>query len=227
MRCRFVLISSLFLAMVALSGCTIGYRYHNVDSQITNAAGANAQVVGSGHMVELGVVLDFRFFRLVAPFMGSTYDIDIRDDAGGHDHRAVTDEVRGFRLDVPVLSVWNGDDGFSPGYPGLMEHRQSVELWLSGTGHLTKPPQWYADVGVVYYHHDLVAVRAFGGWGGVPYDGQTARFGPGGADYNFWKASPTGFTGGVEVTLGAGEQALDFIKFFIGNQKAAEKNHMQ
>jgi hypothetical protein len=82
---------------------------------------------------------------------------------------------------------------------------------------------WYADLGLVYYHHDLVAVRAFSGWGAVPYDGQTSRFGKDGPEFEFWEATPNGYTGGIELTLGAGEQALDFIKFFLSNQESAGK----
>jgi hypothetical protein len=204
----------------ALTGCTLGYRYHHLDSDITNATGANAQVEGSGHTVELGIVLDFRYFRFVSPYMGSTYEMDIADSRGGAGHQSSTEEVRGVRLDVPLVSLVNEDGAI--GYPGTMVHRkESWELWASVTARPSKLPLWYADLGVVYYHHDLVAVRAFGGWGAVPYDGQTSRFNQDGAIYEFWEANPNGYTGGIELTMGAGEQALDFIKFFISNQDKA------
>ena len=215
-----IFIASSFAAV--LSGCTIGYRYHHLDSQITNAAGANAQVEGSGHMVEFGFVLDFRYFRVGSPYLGSTYEMEVTDSQGGGAYQESTVEVRAMSLDVPVISLWSEDGGV--GYPGTMVHRKgSVELWLSGTARPTELPLWWADLGVVYYHHDLVAVRAFGGWGAVPYDGSTSRFGPSGAEHEFFETTAGGFSGGVELTLGAGEQALDFIKFFLRNQDEAGK----
>lgn len=217
---RFFLILICLLATIA-SGCTLGYRYHSLDSNIANATGANAQVEGSGHTVEFGIVLDFRYFRLVSPYLGSTYEMDITDSRGGGGHQSSLEEVRAVRLDVPLVSLLNEDGTI--GYPGIMVHRKSLELWGTVTARPSELPLWYADLGVVYYHHNLVAVRAFGGWGAVPFDGQTSRLGKDGVDYEFWQANPDGFTGGIELTLGAGEQALDFIKFFIANQEAAGK----
>ncbi|QDG53286.1 hypothetical protein FIV42_21825 [Persicimonas caeni] len=216
----FALIVSCLAAVVS-TGCTLGYRYHHLDSEIANAAGANAQVEGSGHMVELGIVLDFRYFRVGNPYVGASYEMDVTDAAGGGAYQSSTIETQPFRLDVPVVSLWSEDGGL--GYPGTMVHRKSVELWLSGTLRPTTLPMWWADASLVYYHHDLVAVRAFGGWGAVPFEGQTTQFSTEGTTYEFWETTAGGYSAGVELTLGAGEQALDFIKYFIRNQKEAGK----
>lgn len=214
------LVLSCLLA-IAASGCTLGYRYHHLDSEVTSAAGANAQVEGSGHMVELGVVLDFRYFRAGNPYVGASYEMDLNEPGGGGTYKSSTIETQPFRIDVPVVSLWSEDGGI--GYPGTMIHRQSVELWLSGTLRPSELPMWWADASLVYYHHDMVAVRAFGGWGAVPFDGETSQFGPGGTTYEFYETTAGGYSAGVELTVGAGEQALDFIKYFIGSQKNAGK----
>jgi hypothetical protein len=221
---QILILSCLISSCLALmaTGCTLGYRYHNLDSKITNATGANAQIEGSGHTVELGIVLDFRYFRLVSPYLGSSYEMDIADSRGGGDHQTSTEEVRGVRLDVPLVSLVS--EGGGVGYPGTMVHRKgSLELWGSITARPSELPLWYADLGVVYYHYNLVAVRAFGGWGAVPYEGQTSRMGRNNVEYEFWEATPNGYTGGIELTVGAGEQALDFLKWFGDSQEAAGK----
>lgn len=209
------------LVALATSGCTLGYRYHHLDSEISNAAGANAQVEGGGHMVELGIVLDFRYLRVGNPYVGASYEMDVTDPDGGGTYKSSTIETQPFRLDVPVVSLWSEDGGF--GYPGTMVHRKSVELWLSGTLRPTELPLWWADASIVYYHHDLVAVRAFGGWGAVPFEGQTTSLNTDGVNYEFYETTAGGYSAGVELTLGAGEQALDFIKYFIRSQDQAGK----
>ena len=80
---RLILLLTCLSAITLAAGCTLGYRYHHLDSEVTNATGANAQIEGSGHTVELGIVLDFRYFRFVSPYLGSTYEMDIADSRGG------------------------------------------------------------------------------------------------------------------------------------------------
>jgi hypothetical protein len=223
-KIRLAILMILWLGCVVCgSGCTIGYRYHHVDSAVTSAAGTSGRVEGGGHMVELGVVLDFRYLRLILPYLGANYELELSAGEGSGGRQSSMMEKRGIRLDVPVLSLWNGENGWEAGYPGVMEHRESVELWLSGTGRFSRPGLGFADLGLVYYHHDLVAVRAFGGWGAAPFERNSTSFGPGGLRYEYWEESVGGPTAGVELTVGAGEQALDFIKFFVGNQKAIEE----
>lgn len=208
---------------VMSAGCTIGYRYHHVDGAVESESGMRGHIEGGGHVVELGVVLDFRYLRLLMPFLGGSYDLALEADAGTRAQRFDTFEKRGYRLDLPVLSLWNERGGIEPGYPGVMVHRESVELWLSATAHAGPPMLGFADLGVVYYQHNLVAVRAFGGWGVAPFRETTGGFGPGGrVRYDTWKTSAGGLSGGIELTLGAGEQALDFLKFFLSSQKAVE-----
>jgi hypothetical protein len=218
---RRLLIAVVVAAALTCVGCTIGYRYHHLDSSITNAAGNSAQVEGSGHTVEMGIVFDFRVLRAVMPYVGANYELDVRDDRGGGGYQESMTEARGFRLDLPALSLWSDEGGI--GYPGTMVHRQSVELWLSGTIRPGSPPLWWSDVGLVYYHHDAVAVRAYGGWGQAPFTGTTTSFDADGVQDQFWEASVGGPTAGVELTLGAGEQMLDFFKFFLDNQDTAGK----
>lgn len=219
---KLIPLALLIGCLLSTAGCTIGYRYHRVDDTTTGSAGTPGKIQGSGHMVELGVVLDVRYLRLVMPYLGGSYDMKLTASDGARAQQSTMIEKRGFRLDVPVLSVWNGENGWGPGYPGIMEHRQSVELWLSGTGRFGDPILGFADLGVVYYHHDLVAMRAFGGWGAAPFEQSSIGFGLNRPRQEFWETSAAGPTGGVELTVGAGEQALDFLKFFFDSQEKIE-----
>ena len=219
---QFVAPLLLALCVLGATGCTVGYRYHHVDATTLSATGTPGELGGSGHMVELGIVLDVRYLRLVLPYMGASYEMELTASDGGRAQQKSMIEKRGFRLDVPALSLWNGKNGWEPGYPGVMKHRQSVELWLSATGRVDDPVLGFADLGLVYYHHDLVALRAFGGWGGVPFEQTSTGFGLNRPRQEFWKTSATGPTAGVELTIGAGEQALDFFNFFFDSQKKIE-----
>ncbi|AWV90728.1 hypothetical protein [Bradymonas sediminis] len=218
------LLATLLLGacLLGTTGCTIGYRYHHIDDATLSERGTRGDIKGGGHMVELGLVLDVRYLRLVMPYMGASYEMELQASDGAQVAQSTMIEKRGFRLDVPALSIWNGKTGWGPGYPGIMKHRQSVEIWLSATGRVDDPLLGFADLGLVYYHHDLVAVRAFGGWGGAPFKQTSSTYGLENRRPEFWKTSATGPTGGVELTIGAGEQALDFIMYFLGTQKKIE-----
>lgn len=206
--------------MLFFAGCTLGYRYHQVEDSAQSRAGMSGQISGQGHTVELGVVLDFRYMRLILPYLGADYELELSASDGGKATQSTLTEKRGLRLDLPVLSLWEAKSGWDLGYPGVMPHRESVELWLSATGRMTRPLLGYADLGLVYYHHNLVALRAFGGWGVAPFEETSSRFGADGMQYERWEHAAGGFSGGVEITLGAGEQALDFLMFFMDTQDA-------
>ncbi|MFP4597512.1 MAG: hypothetical protein ACLFVJ_04620 [Persicimonas sp.] len=221
---RFACISLVALALAVLvgsAGCTVGYRYHHLNSTLANDTGASAQVDGSGHTVEMGIVLDFRYVRLISAYLFPTYEFDVDDNLGGSGYHYSQQETRGFRLDVPLLSVWNEEGGLD--YPGTMVHRKSVELWGSVSGRPETIPLWWADLGMVYYHHNGVALRAFGGWGGAPFDGNTSRMGAERTQFEFWETTANGYTAGFEITLASGEHALDFVKFFVEQQEEAGK----
>lgn len=216
----------LGICLLSVTGCTVGYRYHHVNASTLSSTGTPGELRGGGHMVELGVVLDVRYLRLVMPYIGASHEMELTASDGGRAQQKSTIEKRAFRLDLPALSLWNGKNGWEPGYPGIMEHRQSLELWLSATGNFDDPILGFADLGLVYYQHDLVAVRAFGGWGGVPFQQSSTGYGLDRPRQEVWKTSATGPTAGVELTVGAGEQALDFFKFFFASQKKIEDEQM-
>lgn len=211
------------LLVVTLSGCSLGYRYHHLGGSMENAAGANAQIEGAGHTFVMSTVLDFRYARLLTSYLFPSYTYELVDDAGGSGHHSSKFETRGFQLDAPVVSFWSEDDETTIGYPGRMEHRQSLELWLSGSSRVDVQPSAWADVGLVYYHHNLFAARLFAGWGTIAIDDSTSRLASEGTEQQFWDTDAGGLTAGFDVTFAAGEHALDFLKFFVDAQDEAGK----
>lgn len=211
----------ILLLVLAISGCSIGYRYHHLDDSIENAAGANAQIDGAGHTLYMSTVLDFRYVRLVSSYLFPSYSYDIEDDRGGSEQHDSRFETRGAQIDAPLISLWSDDEETTIGYPGRMEHRQSLELWISGSTRGDMQPSFWGDVGLVYYHHELLAARAFAGWGAIAVDDATSRIDSQGNQDELWQAPVFGPSAGVDVTLAAGEYALDFIKFFLEAQEDA------
>jgi hypothetical protein len=206
------------LGALWLTGCVFGYRYQGVSDQATNELSKTADVEATGHMVYLGVTLDFRFFRVGTPSMGGNFEVTASNEGGryGDEYNV---QLNGFQLDAPVLSLWSEEEGV--GYPGLLEHRHSVDFWLSGTFMPVNPPHWWADASLVYYNHDLLAVRAFGGYGRIPFDGTVSGYLDGERSADMFETTVGGPTFGVELTILAGEQALDFIRWFGEAQNAA------
>lgn len=209
----------LLACVVCLSGCVFGYRYQGVSDEAVNELSRSAQVEGAGHMVFLGLTLDFRYFRVGTPSIGGNFEMSASNDRGryGDEYNV---QLNGFQLDAPVVSFWSADEGF--GYPGVLKHRQSLDFWLSGTFMPVSPPHWWADASLVYYQHDLMAVRAFAGYGRVPFDATVVGYtATGNQTVDMFETTVGGPTYGVELTILAGEQALDFLNWFGKAQDAA------
>ncbi|MGM0556341.1 MAG: hypothetical protein ACQEVA_08165 [Myxococcota bacterium] len=208
----------VLMCVACLSGCLLGYRYQGVSDQAVNELSKTADVEATGHMIYLGVTLDFRFLRVGTPSMGGNFEVSASNEGGryGDEYNV---QLNGFQLDAPVVSLWSEEEGF--GYPGLLEHRHSLDFWLSGTLMPVNPPHWWADASLVYYNHDLLAVRAFGGYGRIPFDGTVSGYLSGERSADMFETTVGGPTFGVELTILAGEQALDFLNWFGDAQNAA------
>ena len=221
--------TGLFLLVLAAcllagpAGCVVGYRYDSVSDTVVNDSGQSSRVEGHGHVVYTGLILDFRVLRFSYPYVGGQYEIEASGPgAVSTDSQAYNTREQSFHLDVPLLSIWSEENGI--GYPGTLEHRHSIDLWLSGTANFYGGPHGWVEGGLVWYKHDLMAVRLFGGWGETPVDvAVEMQRGDGTTSTAFFDSTAGGPSGGIEVTVLAGEQALDFLNWFAGQQDAAEE----
>ncbi|MFU8807322.1 MAG: hypothetical protein ACNA8W_26170 [Bradymonadaceae bacterium] len=215
----------LFVILFAGVGCIVGVRGHQFAGTVTDH-GQTADVTGSAHAMELGIVADFRYFRLALPFEGLEATLTGSGRDGG---RFVTEgyqEFRALRLDVPLLSFYEFSKKSWLGYPGRMVHRQSIELWWTGAMEPTSNPYWWTDVGVTYYHHNLVAVRIFGGYAELPFnEAMRGVFVDGQQTTRNWEGRAPGISFGLDITLFAGEHALDFLMYMLDEDRRQRKNN--
>jgi hypothetical protein len=208
----------LLICAVCLSGCVVGYRHQTVSDEVVNEFSQSATVEGSSDMVYLGLILDFRILRFGTPAVGGNVELAANNERGAY-RDEYNQQMNGFQLDVPLVSFWSEEEGF--GYPGVLKHRHSVDLWVSGTYVPVSPPNWWTDASLVYYNHNLFAVRVFGGYGQIPFDGTLTGYSNGSQTFDMFETTVGGPTYGVEFTILAGEQALDFINWFGNAQNAA------
>ncbi|MBA2662071.1 MAG: hypothetical protein H0U74_07220 [Bradymonadaceae bacterium] len=210
----------LLLLVAALSSsCVVGVRHQQVQSQQFQH-GQQGEVSGSATGIEFGVVADFRYFRLAFPYEGLGIDITGSAEPNGYFKKKDVNEFRAFRLDIPLISLRDFENGGSFKYPGIMRHRQSLEIWTGAAAEPSSTPNWWADVGLVYYHHNAIAVRLYGGYGQIPFRetmlGRNDNFS---ANDKTWQGHAGGLAMGLEITLFAGEHALDLIKYILVEDK--------
>ena len=206
---RFIVV----LLSFAQSGCVTGYR-HQWGSDHPIERGISADVNASADVFYAGVVLDVRFVRLLLPTEEFLHDETIVDDRGAKDATHQRQTRRTLNLDVPLLRLWSTKDGFSFGYPPLKKMRKGqLELWASGGVELQGARTLRTDLSVVYYHAPWVAFRVFGGWQSTTYDGATRYI-----DEAFpvkWEGRTHGPTVGAELTVFAGEYALNVFAWIL------------
>lgn len=203
--------------LVLLSGCTFGYRHTRHSSTVAREDGRELEVDGQGHTVNLGATFDFRYFRFSMPF-GAIYRLlYFEDEEGGRDRQDIVQERRFYRLDVPVLSLWDMKDGGGIGYPGTMPKRRSLELWISAETDLLKEYEWWVDAGLVYYKYNGIGLRLYFGGGAVPYHAATPQ--PGSRFPIIWEGHAPMFGAGLELTFTAGEYGLEVIDYLVGIDK--------
>lgn len=204
---------------LTLSGCAIGYRNHGLSTQKT-VSDVTVEVEGDQDVVGFGTVLDFRAVRFIAPFVNISEEFVLSDDRGGGSTERAQKKTRHLRIDAPVMTFWSLATGAGLEWTPMLEHRTSIDLWLGGESDLrTDDASYWLDVGLGYYQYNLVAIRVFAGWGGRPFRGVS----------RYLEKSTTvdsyvqGFGGGIEITLAAGEYALDFVKFLMDFDEAQQK----
>lgn len=197
----------------------LGVRHHHA-ADAASYQQSTVDMTGSAQAVELGATADFRYFRLSVPFQGFSLRLDIepQSDFIASDV-SETREFSAWRLDLPILSLWNAE---MPGihYPGQLIHRHSLELWFTGAVEPTRHPYWSTDVGLTYYRHNNLAVRLYAGYAQIPFRTRMEHL-TDSPQYimQSWDTKTGSFLVGLEVTLSAGEHALDFLLFLLDEDK--------
>lgn len=201
--------------LVALvQGCVLGVR-HQVASTTLEGQGRRVEVDADSTGFEFGVVADFRYFRLAFPAGSHSVRVEGRGQPTGYFLSRGPREYRMLALDVPLVSLVDLGGGGPFQYPGAMPHRHSLELWASGGAQPARRPHWWAGGGLVYYWHNYVAIKAYAGYGELPF--REVMHAQDGAVT--WEGRVGGLVGGIELTLSAGEHALDLLRFIFEEDK--------
>lgn len=204
------------LLAITTAGCTIGYRHTRHFGSIDRNIGELA-IEGSGNTADLAATFDFRYFRFLMPFEAGRRELVFTADNDGKDTLDLIRERRFYRLDVPVLSVWDFESRDFGGYPGLMRHRRSLEFWIGGETDLRVENEWWADLSFAYYVYNGVGFRLFVGGGALPFAAATPR--PGTRFPAVWRGNAPTFGAGLSVTVTTGEFALDALYYLAGIDK--------
>ena len=199
-----------FLSILLFCGCSVGYRNVIHSSDIVREDGRSLQVRGESQSGIVNVNADFRFARFSLPIELGTNSWDLLADDGGSIKDTALRERQFYRLDAPVLSIYQIGNGLAIKYPGLLSERKSIEFWIGGEMDFQKNGHRWVDFGLMYYHFGLVGVRLYGGMGSE-YLRTTTK-----ADNKstlFWEGSAWGYGAGIEITVAPGEYFLNFLEF--------------
>ncbi len=198
------------LLFLLFTGCSVGYRKVNHSSDIVREDGRKLQVRGGSDTGLVMINADFRFARLSLPIELGTNTWEFLADDGGRVNDTALRERRFYRLDAPVLSIYQIGNGLGVKYPGLLSERKSIEFWVGGEMDFLKNGHRWVDFGLMYYHFGLVGVRIYGGLGSESVRTTTKAEGK---STLFWEDSAVGFGAGVEITIVPGEYFLNFLEF--------------
>lgn len=208
--------AAVVLLVLLLAGCTIGYRHTRHAGSINRSPG-KLDIEGSGNTADLAITLDFRFLRASLPFEAGRRQLEFIAPNGRKDTLDLIRERRLYRLDVPVLSLWDFEERAFGGYPGLMRHRHSLELWVTGETDMRTENEWWVDLGLTYYRYAHVGFRIFFGAGALPFDAATPVMGT--RFPTIWRGNAPTFGGGLSVIITTGEFGLDALLYLAGVDK--------
>ncbi len=216
MKLRSVIQWVVLIAVTCSSGCVMGYRHQHFEHQeVVNDVAVDLE--GSQGTVGYSMVFDFRVLRVSSPFITTFEEVELSDDRGGRGRYDAERKSRYLRVDAPVATFWKRGNGFGLDYTGMLQHRTSIDLWIGAESDLrTEEATHWLDVGIGYYQYNLFAVRLFGGWGVKPFRGSSRYF----SQDAVIDTQLQGFGGGIEITLAAGEYALDFIQYLLDIDEA-------
>lgn len=204
------------LCALTCAGCMVGGQLGQVsDPSLTSALSPNttAELEVTQKTFLLGTIFDLRAARITVSLEMKSLQPQVSLSPAGTPaptaERSAYLERRVLRLELPVLSFWDLDHQTALGYPGLMEHRHSVDLWLrTGTPDLGLDQGGFAGVGLGWYKTDFLAVTLT-----ADYWSEPAGIEALGANdvLSTFGGEVQGWVFGVELTIAAGEYALDIL----------------
>ena len=121
-----------------------------------------------------------------------------------------------FRLDLPLVSVYDFDSA-GLGYPGTLPQRNTIDVWLrGGASNAQGGYELFYGGALTYYNAGLVAVSLTADHLGASAEVTTLED----AGLVIHQGDATGWALGIEVTLFAGEHALDIFSDLWSLDKA-------
>lgn len=196
-------------------GCIAGVHHHQMDTTVVHE-GDTLEVSGTVDSVDLGITADFRYLRIGMPFEGHRRQIDVDTRGGSSFQIDRVVELRALRVDVPVFSFADfSEEPSGLRYPGMMRRRESLELWLSGSVGVNPIHTATASAGLAYYRYGGLAVRLYGGLSANPFEGSERGIAEGSSTVHHRSGYAPGWMAGLEVTLAAGEYALELVQFIL------------
>ncbi len=199
-----------------MAGCVTGGQYHRLGGSDAPEEGVSYDLEGSVQTVDLGLVADFRVVRVASLFEGHRRQIEGRSEGSGGVTVEETVELNSVRLDVPLVSLMElGSSNEGGWYPGRMAQRHGLEVWASGSWGTGPIQPASATLGVAYYRYGGVSARLFGGWSSHPYRGVGGAGAAADMEVRRLEGRAPGAMVGVEVTVAAGEYALEIARAIL------------
>lgn len=209
-------------------GCVMSGHLGNLDaSGVTNPVDQDTLDLSvERRSFAFGSVFDFRAARIVASLEMVTREPKVQLTNNQVLDPTTTgsryEERRVLRLDVPALTLWEFREK-RLGYPGLIPHRQSLDLWArAGTSDLQGDQGGFLGGALTYYHTGRVAISLTVDRWSEPSD--IRALSASGTNRTF-EDDVAGWVVGFEVTLAAGEYALDILDTLLGIDDDFQDNH--
>jgi hypothetical protein len=224
---RLVFLGAAAVLGFALGGCVLGANVGTMRAaDLTHGAapGAKADVAVGRSAATQGAAFDFRFFRVESTLesLERVTGVEVTPSATTQGDKTSHAERKVWRLAVPLVSLWDFEHDEALGYPGLMKHRNSVDLWLRGaTPDFDLSRGWSFGGALGWYWADhLGAALTVDVWTEPTH---AVALLPSGVMVDF-RGEAWGPVVGVELVLPAGEYALDIFEALLAlDQKLRDR----
>ncbi|MEO1268720.1 MAG: hypothetical protein AAFX99_11525 [Myxococcota bacterium] len=218
------LMMAAMLVVLAAPGCIVAGNVGTLNSETFQTPAGPATVEYERQSMVLGTAFDFRVLRLVSALdmqilnpTSSRGELDPQSDDQDYTERSM------YRLDVPVLSLWDFDrSGLT--YPGMARHRHSIEVWgRAGVARNSSGYDPFYGGALTYYRANAFAVAITADYWTLPAEVRVFQNENGAL--NTLQGQATGWVIGFEVTLFAGEHALDIATSILEVERRTRGRH--